>query len=194
MVVNTTKGYFEILKNVRNAFVKETFELYYIEEIFDNYPYIVIDYADEKPRIKGFDTNPSSKTYFHFIMDYLQESCNFLAPYAILRRVDEAYYNEHKDDKESEKITKEFGTIPSIVKENYDKDSLILEQSSKSKVNVKFDPLKYNSIGLYELPRDIVLEIERDRAIESRLSRSKRNNKRSSSFNKPKVFQHTNGS
>ncbi|MCR5787125.1 MAG: DUF1027 domain-containing protein [Acholeplasmatales bacterium] len=195
MVVKTTKGCYEILKNVRNAFVQEAFEQYYIEEIFDSYPYVVIDFADEKPRVKGFDDKPTSPSYFHYIMDYLQESCNFLAPYAILRRIDEEYYNQHKADKENESITKEFATIPSMAKENFDKDSLILEQSSPSKVNVKFDPMKYNSIGLYDLPMDIVSEIEKDRAQESRMNRNKRA-KKTGNFNgnKTKVFQHTNAS
>ncbi len=191
MVVNTTKGYFEILKNVREAFKRDVFEEYYIEEIFDQYDYIVIDYADEKPRLKGFSLNPESKVYYHKIMDYLIESCNFLAPYAVLRRIDEKYYLEHKEDPITEEITREFGKIPPMEKENYDKDSLVLERSEKNKPNIVFDPYKYSSINLFELPKDIVEEIERERLNESKQRKYKRQFRNNNNSNgKQKVFQH----
>ena len=51
MVIKSQKGCFEILKNVRDAFDINKFELLYIEEIYDNYDYLVLDIADQKMRI-----------------------------------------------------------------------------------------------------------------------------------------------
>ena len=127
------------------------------ENNMEKYDYIVMDYADGKPRLKGFSSNPQSKSYYHKIMDYLIESCNFLAPYAVLRRIDEQFYNAHINDKETEEITKEFGKIPPMEKQNYDKDSLVLEESEKNTPIVNFDPYKYSSINLFPLPKDISL-------------------------------------
>ena len=193
MVVKTTKGYYEILKNVRDAFNIDTFEAYYIEEIFDKYDYIVIDYADQKPRIKGFDSK-ESKVNFHYIMDYVVESCNYLAPYAILRRVDEAFFNLHKDDPSTEEITKPLGYIDSIEKENYDKDNLVLAQSISCEADVKFDSSRYSNVQLFELPDDIKADIEKERAQEARTKNSKKNRNRNNNQNKgqEKIFTHIN--
>lgn len=195
MVVKTEKGYFEILKNVRDAFDIEMFNAYYIEEIFDKYDFIVIDFADSKPRIKGFDSKENSKVNFHYILDYVVESCNYLAPYAILKRVDEAYFNSHKDEPSTEDITRPFDVIEPIEKENYDKDSLVLIKSESVKPNIVFDSAKYNEVRLFELPDDIKADIEKEKALEARSKNNKKNRSRNNQINnnqKEKVFTHIN--
>lgn len=195
MVVETKKGYFEILKNVREAFNVEQFEDYYIEEMHDKYDFIVLDIADDKPRIKGFEKNPSSKDYFHYIMEYVIESCNYLAPYCILRRINEKEFNEHKNDKINDEITKPFGVITPIEKENFDKDSLVLDHTSPDEKNISFATINFNSVELYPLPDDIKQEIAKERASElrSRSSKKKNNFKNNNQNNKKeKVFAHKN--
>lgn len=162
MVIKNKIGFFEMYKNVREAYNEVIFEEHYIEEIYDKYEYLVLDVADSKMRIKGF--NKDYKT----IMDYVVESCNFLAPYAILKRVNEEYYNQHVNDEVSEELTKPLGVIESIEVENFDKDTLKLETSEKSEANVSFDPYKYSCVSLYTLPLDLAKEIEIDKRQEKR--------------------------
>ena len=74
MVVKTKKGYFQVLKNVKDAFNLEIFEECYIEEWYDQFIYIVGDISDSKLRLKGFSANPAAKEYFEYIPDYLIEA------------------------------------------------------------------------------------------------------------------------
>lgn len=165
MVIKNKIGFFEVLKNVRDAYNETLFEEHYIEEIYDKYEYLVLDMADSKIRIKGFESDT-------LIMDYVVESCNFLCPYTILKRVDEAYYTSHKEDKETIDITKPLGEIETMECENFDKDSLVLETSAKEEPHIYFDAIKYSGISLYPLPSDLVKEIEQDKKQEK-----KKNNK-----------------
>ena len=104
MVVKTKKGYFQVLKNVKDAFNLEIFEECYIEEWYDQFIYIVGDISDSKLRLKGFSANPAAKEYFEYIPDYLIEACNYKPAYFILKKTTEEYYNEHKDEKETEEV------------------------------------------------------------------------------------------
>ena len=196
MVIETTKGYFEILKNVREAFNKQVFEDYYIEELYDKYEFIVLDIADEKPRIKGFSKDPNSKDYFHYIMDYVIESCNFLAPYCVLRRINEKEYLDHKDDKANDSITKPFSEVKSIEKENFDKDALVLDHTDRNEKNIDISSEKYSTVSLYPLPEDVKAEIAKERLNDLKnKGRNNNNKKRFSNNNKqaqPKVFSHRN--
>lgn len=196
MVVKTNKGYYEILKNVREAFTIERFESYYIEEMYDKYDFLVIDIADDKPRIKGFDKNPQSENYFHNIMDYIMESCNFLAPYAIVRRINEKEYNEHKNDSLNEEITKPFGVVNPIEKENFDKDNLTFYHTSPDEKNIDLTKDNFSTVELYPLPDDIKQEIIKERLNDSRSRNNKKKfnnkNQQSTGNKKEKVFTHKN--
>lgn len=80
------KGYFQVLKNVKDAFNLEIFEECYIEEWYDQFIYIVGDISDSKLRLKGFSANPAAKEYFEYIPDYLIEACNYKPAYFILKK------------------------------------------------------------------------------------------------------------
>ncbi len=177
MVIETSKGYFEILKNVKNAFNEEIFEEYYIEEYFDKYDFLVVDIADGKPRIKGFSKNNKSDNYFHNIPDYILESCNFLPIYYVLKRINQKEFENHKNDSLSEEVTKEYGSISPIEKENFDKDSLSLTQTKRENLEISIEQKNIGEIKLYKLPKDIEKDIERDK---------KRNFKTNFGYNKNK--------
>lgn len=87
MVVETSKGKYELVKNNRDAFNKEQFEEKYIEECFDKYPYLVGDISSGILRIKGFTGEQSGLNSFKLIPDYLYESCAFSCAYFILKRI-----------------------------------------------------------------------------------------------------------
>lgn len=161
MVIKTNKGFYMVLKNVRGSYNQTLFEEHYIEEIYDKYEYLVLDIADEKMRIKGFSKSDT-------IIDYVIESCNFLCPYTILKRVDEEFYNVHKEEKETEEITKPFGVIETMEQENFDKDTLKLETSAKEEAHIYFDVNKYSGVSLYQLPEDLAREIELDKKQEKK--------------------------
>lgn len=87
MIIETTKGTFELVKNVKDAFNKEQFESKYVEDFFDKYDYIVGDISSELLRMKGFDGSSKGAKSFKTIPDYLYESCSYNCAYFILRRV-----------------------------------------------------------------------------------------------------------
>ncbi len=86
MIVETTKGKYELLKNVKDAFVKSAFEERYIEECFDKYDYLVGDVSAGILRIKGFSSSDQS---YKMIPDYLNESCAYNCAFYILHRIKE---------------------------------------------------------------------------------------------------------
>ncbi len=189
MVVKSQKGYFEILKNVREAFNLNLFESLYIEELYDKYDFLVLDIADEKMRIKGFSKEKNSINSFECIMDYVVESCNYLAPFAILRRIDEVYYTSHKNDKEDLKITEPLGNIQIIAKENFDKNTIKYEHTTPNAKNIDLTQINVSQIRLYDLPQSLKDEITKERAKENKTSSKKRFSNQSS---KNKVFSHKN--
>ncbi len=86
MIIETKKGNFTLLKNVKEAFEKTKFEEKYIEECFDRYDYIVGDISSEILRLKGFDSSNKGNKSYKCIPDYLYESCAFNCAYYILKR------------------------------------------------------------------------------------------------------------
>lgn len=147
---------FELKKNYREAFNLEAFQDKYLEEYFDKDMYIVGDISSEILRLKGFNTDPKSENYFGFIEDYLEISCAFGCPYYILRRIkNESEYD--KLEKENAPVDTEDDriTIHPMVKENFDKESLVLKPSQKGKPNIVIDPRKINAIPKGELPLDL---------------------------------------
>lgn len=177
MVVKTKKGYFQVLKNVKDAFNLEIFEECYIEEWYDQFIYIVGDISDSKLRLKGFSANSAAKEYFEYIPDYLIESCNYKPAYFILKKTTEEYYNEHKDEKETEEITKGDTQIPHIEKEAFDKDSLVLLHTQKSAPHIVLDMNSLNAVKTYPLPDDLANEILKDKQVELNQRRHKPNNR-----------------
>lgn len=185
MVIKTKNGFYMVLKNVREAYNETLFEERYIEEIYDKYEYLVLDIADSKMRIKGFNKNDT-------IIDYVIESCNFLCPYTILKRVNEEFYNVHKDEPVTDEITKPFGVIEPMEEENFDKDTLKLETSAKEEAHVYFDVNKYSGVSLYELPSDLAREIEIDRKQEKKKNKpNKFTSKGYDNKNSTKVFSNS---
>ena len=94
MIVETKFGKFEILKNERDAFSLEMFERKYLPEYFDKYVYLVGDLADEILRLKGFALDSKSPNYFHYIPEYITESCAYNCKYYVIKRVREKEKNK----------------------------------------------------------------------------------------------------
>lgn len=97
MIIKTEHGTYEILKDYREAFDLEAFNLKYVNVAFDRYQYLVGDMASGLLRIKGFNSDAKSPRGFKAIPDYLNESCNYNTAYFILRRV-----KEKKESKQDE--------------------------------------------------------------------------------------------
>ena len=96
MIIETKFGNFELLKNEREAFDIVKFEERYLPEYFDKYAYLVGDIADEILRLKGFSLDPKSKNYFHYIPEYVTESCAYNCKYYVLKRVKNNNNNQKK--------------------------------------------------------------------------------------------------
>lgn len=154
MVIKTKKGMFQIQKDYRGAFNEEAFNEKYIEECLDKYLYIVGDISSNILRLKGFNNDPKSESYYGFISDYLQTSCAFGCPYYVLKRiktVDE--YNKLQNDNtiyEFEEVN-----ITPIKKESFDKDSLVLKSTPRVKPRINIDINKINAIPKGELTPDL---------------------------------------
>lgn len=154
MLIDSRKGQYKLESNYRDAFRLEAFEEKYIEECFDKYLYIVGDISSGILRLKGFDSNPKSKNYYGFIEDYLELSCAMGCPYFILKRIqsDKEYQHElsHPSDPKSEGFE-----IHSLVKENFDKENIILETTPKGHPDIVIDPTKMNQIPKGVLSSDL---------------------------------------
>lgn len=179
MVIMTKNSYYEVLKNVKDAFNMEQFNECYIEEWYDSFLYIVGDVADNKLRLKGFTTDSNDKNFFHKIPEYILESCCYQTPYFVLKRIKEQEYRDRKNEPLSEIATlcEEKGF--KIEKEPFDKENLSLEKSEKNSPNIKIDSYKMNAVETFPLPDDIVKEIAREKALEAKNNTKKpRNDKK----------------
>ena len=96
MIIETKFGNYELLKNEREAFDIVKFEERYLPEYFDKYAYLVGDIADEILRLKGFSLDPKSKNYFHYIPEYVTESCAYNCKYYVLKRIKNNQNNNQK--------------------------------------------------------------------------------------------------
>lgn len=162
MVFKNKKGMFQLQRNFRDSFNEEAFIEKYIEECMDRYLYIVGDISSGILRLKGFDDNPKSKNYYGFIDDYLVDSCPLGCPYYVLKHI--------KNEQEYERLLKHPKNVDTsglsitpIVKENYDKESLILNTTPKSKPNIVIDINKINAIPKGELADDLKEFIKLDK-------------------------------
>lgn len=158
MVVKTTKGMYEVIKNVRDAFKIDVFQNIYLEEYFDSYQYIVGDIASNTTRLKGFSLNPGKPNYFKYIPEYLAESCAYRGAYFILRRI---------NDKEYESLSEKYKKNPNkditvgeekgftLEKKPFDKENLTLASSEYRKPHIVFDMNRINYVKSYSLPSDL---------------------------------------
>ena len=102
MIIETKFGKFELLKNERDAFDITKFESKYFPEYFDKYVYLVGDIADDILRLKGFSLDSKSNNYFHYIPEYITESCAYNCKYYILKRIKNNPQNNKKRDEANE--------------------------------------------------------------------------------------------
>jgi len=107
MLVETKFGNYELLQNEREAFDLAKFESKYLPEYFDKYQYLVGDLSDDILRLKGFSNDKKSPVYFHYIPEYLTESCSYNCRYYILKRVkadnhidDSIYFSQLEENPE----------------------------------------------------------------------------------------------
>ena len=107
MIIETKFGKFEILKNERDAFVLDVFEKRYLPEYFDKYVYLVGDIADDILRLKGFSLDSKSNNYFHYIPEYITESCAYNCKYYILRRVKPNQQHNNKNNKKRDDLNEQ---------------------------------------------------------------------------------------
>ncbi len=155
MVIKTTKGYYEVLKNVRDALDILKFEEAYLEECFDNYDYIVGDIASDLLRLKGFNTKDYS---YKKIPEYLAESCVYKCGFFILRRINEDEYKtlfEYYKENPNNELTVGDDHVTPIEKVNYDKDALVLESTKHVKPNIVLDMNRINRVKTFPLPLDL---------------------------------------
>ena len=102
MIIETKFGNFELLKNERDAFDIAKFESKYFPEYFDKYVYLVGDIADDILRLKGFSLDSKSINYFHYIPEYITESCAYNCKYYVLKRIKNNQQNNKKRDETNE--------------------------------------------------------------------------------------------
>ena len=153
MILETTKGYFKVVKNVTNAFDIEKFEEAYVEEVYDKYLYILGDIAQDILRLKGF--NNVSKD-LEEINSYIHDNCAYRCPYFILKRDSEKTYNELQNlGKNKDDVSSDYEPLEVQEKEAFDKDSLDLESNAKDDPNVVLDMNKINAIEIFDLPVDL---------------------------------------
>lgn len=154
MLIESKKGRYKVDSNYRDAFKLEEFEEKYIEECFDKYLYIVGDISSGILRLKGFDSNPKSKNYFGFIEDYLELSCAMGCPYFILKRIQSD--NEYQKELSHPSPVKTEGfVIHNLVKESFDKDSIVLDTTPAGEPKIVIDPSRMNRIPKGELTEDL---------------------------------------
>ena len=154
MLIDCKKGKYIVDTNFRDAFRLDVFEEKYIEECFDKYIYIVGDISAGILRLKGFDTNPKSKNYFGLIEDYLETACAIGCPYYILKRIQSDNEYQKELSKPTQPKTEGF-VINTLVKESFDKESIILDSTLKTTPNVVLDVEKINSIPKGELSKEL---------------------------------------
>ena len=156
MLFKCVKGMFQLQENYREAFDLEMFISKYIEECFDRYPYLVGDISSGILRLKGFENNPKSDSYIGNVRAYLETSCSFGCPYYIIKRVkSDAEYESLEKAEKNKKPIEEKPLITPIVKENFDKESLILKSTPKVKARINIDSNKINRMPQGNLPKDL---------------------------------------
>jgi len=90
IILNDRK--YEIIENSREGFDMEAFKEK-MTDYFDNYDYIVGDWAYGKLRLKGFN-DKKNKNYnkindFENVKDYIQNYCAYGCKYFIIKRIND---------------------------------------------------------------------------------------------------------
>lgn len=161
MVISCKNGFYEIIKNHKNAFDLAKFEECYIEECFDKYPYIVGDISDNILRLKGFSGDNRKDNYIGRVEDYIEESCAFRCPHYILKRINKDEYN--KLLLENKPMPMDYDDTPKpMEKVPFDKDSLVLESTAKTKSRIIIDVARQNKITLGTIPDGLKESINKD--------------------------------
>lgn len=133
MRIETVYGNFLLLKNYKDAFDKNVFEQRYINT-FDKYEFILGDVSSGLLRLKGFSKN--GKHSYLKIPDYLDQFCNYNAPYFILEKIDNEIDEVKKQEKEeilNQVFLKYQKYIEQIEKEEIEKETKKLEKIQKNK-------------------------------------------------------------
>lgn len=186
MVIKTAKGMYKVLKNTKNALDIPAFEDKYIEECFDQYPYIVGDISSGILRIKGFSGNENDKNSYKLIDEYIFDSCSFRCPVFILKRImtEEEFVKELELNEEP--ITEDEKQF-TLVKENFDKETLVLESTPSTTPNIVIDIARVNSIPKYSLPPDLEAIKKQEEASfihnQNRRNNNQRNNSQNNNLN-----------
>ena len=154
MLLDCKKGKYIVDTNFRDAFRLDVFEEKYIEECFDKYIYIVGDISAGILRLKGFDTNPKSKNYYGLINDYLETACAIGCPYYILKRIQSDNEYQKELAKPTQPKTEGF-LVNTLVKESFDKESIMLDSTTRVNPNIIIDSQKMNSIPKGELSKEL---------------------------------------
>mgnify|MGYP004631706847 CR=1 FL=1 len=161
MVISCKKGFYEIIKNHKNAFDLAKFEECYIEECFDKYPYIVGDISDNILRLKGFSGDNRKDNYIGRVEDYIEESCAFRCPHYILKRINKDEYD--KLLLENKPMPMDYDDTPKAMEKiPFDKDSLVLESTAKTKSKIIIDLARQNKITLGTIPDSLKESINKD--------------------------------
>ena len=92
--------------------------------------------------------------YFGFIDDYLELSCAMGCQYYILKKIqnDKEYQQELNNPSE---VKAEGFVINNLIKESFDKETLVLESTPKIEPKILIDSQKINAIPKGELTSDI---------------------------------------
>ena len=89
-MIEVENNKYELLKNYKEGFNLEEFQNLYTE-YFENYDYILGDYAYNKLRLKGFynkdNASVNETNNYENIDNYIQEYCAYDCRYFILKRI-----------------------------------------------------------------------------------------------------------
>lgn len=87
--ITLSKNSYEIIKDYKNGYNKDEF-INKITEYFDDFDYIVGDWAYGKLRLKGFyeNTNKNCKDYndINTLETYIKENCAFDCAYFVAKK------------------------------------------------------------------------------------------------------------
>jgi len=155
MVFKSEKGMYEVQRNYRNAFNKELFVEKYIDEYFDKYPYLVGDISNGLLRLKGFVDNPHNKDYYGNIDKYLDISCAFGCPFYVLKRINSNDEYNRLEQTSSIKEEEPRLLLTDTKKENFDRETLILNTNPSKKPRIELNMKAINEVPIGTLPPEL---------------------------------------
>lgn len=94
---------YELVKEHRNGWNADAFKSRY-SDVLDRYDFIVGDWGYSQLRLKGFFKDQHGKgnkdASFPYILDYINEYCNFGCPYFIIRKTGQIQQPARKESKQ----------------------------------------------------------------------------------------------